>query len=359
MTNTTNIMKFEVGKKYFCSSICDSNCIFEFEVVKRTEKTVTIKDFMGETKRKKINTENGIEYIYPVGKYSMAPTLRSNKVVEQNVVDDEPRKEGQEMTRKEKITAMIDFEIANGEIEKEDRELEIKECADMTDFELEVCYNNYFNSQWQEIKNEIKEKINHCWFPQKADSQLYSQNERVNGHLEKVNFFSKNQELHMCIFWAEQDAWGERHFCLTYPVNLSRSVDALLGKWVDFYWERHLKQDTKDAEATQKNSNEVETDTETFFFFPIPNEKGERLKFYVTKRTEKEITIKNRKNGKQLARKIYFDNTQKYITLLGIRIYLNDFKMKNNQEQVAAHSLQKQIKKGTLKKNKIGGVFYG
>ena len=332
MTNTTNTIKFEVGKKYFCRSIADTDCVFEFEVVKRTEKTVTIKDFMGKTKRKKINMENGIEYIYPLGQFSMAPTLRSNKVVEekeeQNVVNNEPRKDENKMTKKEKITAIIDFEIANGEIEKEDRELEIKECADMTDFDLEVCYNNCFNPKWQEIKNEIKELINNRWFPQRTNNQLYSQNKRVDGHLEKVDFFSKNQELHMYIVWAEQDALGERCFCLTYPVNLSRSVDALLGKWVDFYWERHLNQDTENIEATEENSNEIEADTETFFFFPISNENGERLKFYVTKRTEKEITIKNRKNGKQLARKIYFDNAQKYIMLLGIRIYLNDFKMK-------------------------------
>ena len=296
MTNTNNTTKFETGKKYFCRSICDSDCVFEFEVVKRTEKTITIKNWMGETKRKKITIENGIEYIYPLGQYSMAPTLRSNKVVEekeeQNVVDDEPRKEEQEMTRKEKITAIIDFEIANSEIEKEDRELEINEYADMTDFDLEVCYNNCFNPKWQEIKNEIKELINNRWFPQRANNQLYSQNERVDGHLEKVNFFSRNQELHMYIVWAEQDALGERCFCLTYPVNLSRSVDALLGKWVDYYWKRHLNQNTENnKEEIRKDENKM-TKKEKIVAcvdFEIENSK--------IKKSDRNFEINSRLNG--------------------------------------------------------------
>ena len=80
--------KFEVGKKYSCRSIADRDCIFEFEIIKRTEKTVVIKDGLKE-KRCKIHSENEEEYIYPLGKYSMCPTLRSSKeMIEetQNVV---------------------------------------------------------------------------------------------------------------------------------------------------------------------------------------------------------------------------------------------------------------------------------
>jgi len=77
------MMKFEVGKKYDCSSICDGDCVFEFEVIKRTEKTVTIKDSFGKEKRCKIYTENDEEYIYPLGKYSMCPTLRSSKEIQE------------------------------------------------------------------------------------------------------------------------------------------------------------------------------------------------------------------------------------------------------------------------------------
>ena len=79
------VTKFEVGKKYYCHSIADSDCIFEFEVVKRTEKTVTIKDSFGKEKRRNIKLSDGEEYIYPLGKYSMSPTLRSSKEIKETV----------------------------------------------------------------------------------------------------------------------------------------------------------------------------------------------------------------------------------------------------------------------------------
>ena len=78
--------KFEVGKKYSCRSIADRDCIFEFEIVKRTEKTVVIKDGLKE-KRCKIHSENEEEYIYPLGKYSMCPTLRSSKEMTEKTQD--------------------------------------------------------------------------------------------------------------------------------------------------------------------------------------------------------------------------------------------------------------------------------
>lgn len=78
--------KFEVGKKYSCRSIADRDCIFEFEIVKRTEKTVVIKDGLKE-KRCKIYAENEEEYIYPLGKYSMCPTLRSSKEMTEKTQD--------------------------------------------------------------------------------------------------------------------------------------------------------------------------------------------------------------------------------------------------------------------------------
>ena len=80
-------MKFEVGKKYDCRSVCDGDCVFEFEIVKRTEKTVTVKDDSGKEKRCKIHTEEECEYIYPLGKYSMCPTLRSSREVKEKTQD--------------------------------------------------------------------------------------------------------------------------------------------------------------------------------------------------------------------------------------------------------------------------------
>ena len=46
---------FEVGKTYFTTSACDSNCIFKVEIVKRTAKTVTFRRD-GKERRAKIYT---------------------------------------------------------------------------------------------------------------------------------------------------------------------------------------------------------------------------------------------------------------------------------------------------------------
>ena len=70
--------KFEVGKTYGVRSICDSDCIFWFKVVKRTAKTVTITDGR-DTWRRGIWMDpewfGDNEVIRPLGKYSMSPIL--------------------------------------------------------------------------------------------------------------------------------------------------------------------------------------------------------------------------------------------------------------------------------------------
>lgn len=66
---------FEVGKKYYDTSVCDHNCVFVIEIVKRTAKTVV---FLrnGKERRAKIHTDADGEYIIP-DRYSMAPVFRA------------------------------------------------------------------------------------------------------------------------------------------------------------------------------------------------------------------------------------------------------------------------------------------
>ena len=68
---------FEVGKTYATNSICDHNCWFIYTVLKRTEKTVWIRDKFGNEKRCKIHSGGYYknETIYPQGHYSMCPVL--------------------------------------------------------------------------------------------------------------------------------------------------------------------------------------------------------------------------------------------------------------------------------------------
>jgi hypothetical protein len=73
----TATTRFEVGKSYSCRSLCDYNCVFSFDVVSRTEGTVTLR-YGGEVTRRKIRVRNGVESCSPFGSYSMSPTLNAN-----------------------------------------------------------------------------------------------------------------------------------------------------------------------------------------------------------------------------------------------------------------------------------------
>lgn len=66
-------MKFETGKTYTTRSICDYNCIFSITVAKRTAKTITTTD--GKTLR--VGERDGVEQVFHLGRYSMAPCIRA------------------------------------------------------------------------------------------------------------------------------------------------------------------------------------------------------------------------------------------------------------------------------------------
>lgn len=74
-------MKFEVNKKYKCRSVCDHNCIWIFEVIKRTAKQIVISDGEKEFRCKIHNEEyNKDEFVFPHGNYSMCPVLRASNI---------------------------------------------------------------------------------------------------------------------------------------------------------------------------------------------------------------------------------------------------------------------------------------
>ena len=71
--------RFQANQDYSARSICDSNCIFTFKVVRRTAKSIWIVGGqIKEITRKAITiSDDGNEMIFPLGKYSMAPVLRA------------------------------------------------------------------------------------------------------------------------------------------------------------------------------------------------------------------------------------------------------------------------------------------
>ena len=75
--------------KYYYSFVCDSKSYVEIEVIRRTAKTVTIKDQFGEVSRRKINTNSeNVEWILPCGNYSMAPICTAEKIVKEETVEE-------------------------------------------------------------------------------------------------------------------------------------------------------------------------------------------------------------------------------------------------------------------------------
>lgn len=74
--------KFEVGRTHATRSVCNSECIFKITIIKRTEKTVTIDEGNGKTKRCKIYTDmRNAEAIYPYGIYSMCPIIDASEKI--------------------------------------------------------------------------------------------------------------------------------------------------------------------------------------------------------------------------------------------------------------------------------------
>lgn len=70
------IKTFEVGRTYSVRSIGDHDCIFSFEVLKRSAKTITIKRH-GSAVRRTVRVVDGAECCDPLGRFSMSPVLRA------------------------------------------------------------------------------------------------------------------------------------------------------------------------------------------------------------------------------------------------------------------------------------------
>ena len=69
--------KFVAGRTYSTRSACDHDCIFSFELVSRTEKTVTIR-YQNKEVRRTVSDADGAEMIFPMGRFSMAPVLTAD-----------------------------------------------------------------------------------------------------------------------------------------------------------------------------------------------------------------------------------------------------------------------------------------
>jgi len=73
-------IKFKIGTTYFTRSICNHDCIYKFEILNRTAKSVLIlKD--GDIVRRRLSIWNGAESFKPFGSYSMAAIISADKPI--------------------------------------------------------------------------------------------------------------------------------------------------------------------------------------------------------------------------------------------------------------------------------------
>jgi len=70
------LKQIEAGQTLTGRSVCDYECIFSALVVDRKGAFATIK-FQNNLKRVKVHQADGSEFIFPSGRYSMAPILRA------------------------------------------------------------------------------------------------------------------------------------------------------------------------------------------------------------------------------------------------------------------------------------------
>ena len=76
------MLKFEIGKKYYHRFITDSDLVMEYEVISRTDKTVTFLSLNDNRIIKNVaKIIDNEETARPLGNYSMAPMLRAHREV--------------------------------------------------------------------------------------------------------------------------------------------------------------------------------------------------------------------------------------------------------------------------------------
>lgn len=73
-------VQFEEGRTYSCRSVCDYDSIFRFTVLSRTPKFVVLDRGEGRPPvRVGVKVHDDVEYVLPLGRYSMAPVLRADR----------------------------------------------------------------------------------------------------------------------------------------------------------------------------------------------------------------------------------------------------------------------------------------
>jgi len=78
----TTLFKFETGKVYRTRSPGDHDCILDYRIISRTEKTLKSYDKLtNQVKTYRISIWHDKEQFYPWGRYSMCPVMSADNEV--------------------------------------------------------------------------------------------------------------------------------------------------------------------------------------------------------------------------------------------------------------------------------------
>jgi len=73
-------MNFKANTTYNGRFITDADSTFAVLVIKVTAKTVTFAHpHTGEPTRAKVLNDDGVDFFFPMGRYSMAPVIKANR----------------------------------------------------------------------------------------------------------------------------------------------------------------------------------------------------------------------------------------------------------------------------------------
>ena len=72
--------QFKIGETYATRAICDWDCIYDFTILARTAKSVTVK-VNGQEKRRGLKVRDGVEMFKPHGTHSMCAVIYADKTL--------------------------------------------------------------------------------------------------------------------------------------------------------------------------------------------------------------------------------------------------------------------------------------
>jgi hypothetical protein len=81
------MFKFETGKVYRTRSPGDHDCILDYKIISRTDKTLKSYDSLtNEVKTYRISVWREVEQFYPWGKFSMSPVMSADSEIFEEVI---------------------------------------------------------------------------------------------------------------------------------------------------------------------------------------------------------------------------------------------------------------------------------